>query len=64
MFLIALVKNRLIMVLQEVMGLAEPARKVANKIPDVRLYFLSARLLRQLGRSSGVGPFKSFYAKP
>merc|ERR1712147_374433 len=37
---------------EEVMGLAEPARKVAKKIPDARLSFLSARLLRQLGRSS------------
>ena len=27
-------------------GLAEPARKVANKTPDVRLYFLSEKSFR------------------
>ena len=45
------------------MGLAEPARKVAKKIPDARLSFLSACLLRQLGRSSEVSSYQCVKVK-
>ena len=50
------------MVFQEALNLAEPARKVAKKIPDARLSFLSACLLKELGKSSEVrmSPENSF----
>ena len=49
------------MVFQEALNLAEPARKVAKKIPDARLSFLSACLLKQLGKSSEVRSIFEIY---
>ena len=45
------------MCIMEALNLAEPARKVAMKIPDTSLTYLSARLLKQVKNDSSVSFF-------